>query len=107
MAKKKAAPKSDGPIVITERQKAAMVELNKIAASIYDDFDHHRIPNLELAVRSKSNIQFEDELNVWKYGESLTERSARRRRPGPSPPTAGSPGRAASPAPGSRGGGRR
>src|SRR5438874_6199056 len=77
MAKKKAA-KPDGAVKITERQKAAMVELNKIAASIYDDFDHQRIPNLELAVRSKSNIQFEDELNVWKYGESLTERSAKK-----------------------------
>jgi DNA topoisomerase-6 subunit A len=78
MAKKKSAPKGDGNVLITERQKAAMVELNKIATSIYDDFEHHRIPNLELAVRSKSNIQFEDELNVWKYGESLTERSAKK-----------------------------
>ncbi|MEA3201488.1 MAG: topoisomerase subunit [Thermoplasmata archaeon] len=77
MAKKKAA-KADTSAPITERQKAAMVELNKIAESIYEDFAHSRIPNLELSVRSKSNIQFEDELNVWKYGESTTERSAKK-----------------------------
>lgn len=77
MAKKKAAPKS-GDVQVTERQKQAMVQLNKIAESIYKDFERQEIPNLELAVRSKSNIQFEDELNVWKYGESLTERSAKK-----------------------------
>lgn len=77
MAKKKAAPKQ-GEVQVTERQKQAMVQLNKIAESIYKDFERQEIPNLELAVRSKSNIQFEDELNVWKYGESLTERSAKK-----------------------------
>lgn len=77
MAKKKAAAKGDVSPP-TERQEAALVQLKKIAEGIYDDFQHQRIPNLELAVRSKSNIQFEDELNVWKYGESLTERSAKK-----------------------------
>ena len=77
MAKKKAAAK--GPAAKpTERQQAAILQLEKIAESIYKDFEAHRIPNLELAVRSKSNIQFQDELNVWKYGESLTERSAKK-----------------------------
>src|SRR5687768_16004640 len=77
MAKKKAAAK--GPVTKpTERQSAAIVQLEIIAESIYKDFEAHRIPNLELAVRSKSNIQFEDELNVWKYGENVTERSAKK-----------------------------
>lgn len=75
MAKKKAAAKG-GTMPITERQMAAMQQLEKIASSIYDDFQQRRVPNLELSVRSKSNIQFEDELNVWKYGENVTERSA-------------------------------
>src|SRR5918996_5394759 len=81
MAKKKAAAKKEtkGPVTPpTERQKQAMVQLDKIADSIYKDFERHQIPNLELAVRSKSNIQFEDELNVWKYGENVTERSAKK-----------------------------
>lgn len=77
MAKKKAAAKGAIPAP-TERQKQAMLQLDKIAESIYKDFQAHRIPNLELAVRSKSNIQFEDDLNVWKYGESVTERSAKK-----------------------------
>ena len=78
MAKKKAAAAKGAVPAPTERQKAAMAQLDKIAESIYKDFQAHRIPNLELAVRSKSNIQFEDELNVWKYGESVTERSAKK-----------------------------
>lgn len=77
MARRKPAPKSPAAAP-TERQKQAMVQLEKIAESIYDDFQKHRIPNLELAVRSKSNIQFEDDLNVWKYGENVTERSAKK-----------------------------
>ena len=78
MAKKKAAAKKTSDGAITKRQQAALQQLGKIAESIYDDFQHQRIPNLELAVRSKANIQFADELNVWKYGESLTERSAKK-----------------------------
>lgn len=77
MAKKKAAAKGVAAPV-TERQKQAIVQLSKIAESIYGDFQQKRVPNLELAVRSKSNIQFEDELNVWKYGDSLTERTAKK-----------------------------
>lgn len=77
MAKKKAAAKGAIPAP-TERQKNALLQLDKIAESIYQDFQQHRIPNLELAVRSKSNIQFEDDLNVWKYGENVTERSAKK-----------------------------
>lgn len=76
MAKKKAAPKGGGQV--SERQEAALQQLQKIAESIYGDFQRREIPNLELAVRSKSNIQFEDELNVWKYGENVTERSAKK-----------------------------
>jgi DNA topoisomerase-6 subunit A len=77
MVKKKAAGKL-AAAAPTERQKQAMMHLDKIAESIYKDFQQHRIPNLELAVRSKSNIQFEDDLNVWKYGENVTERSAKK-----------------------------
>src|SRR5918996_1224037 len=77
MAKKKAAAK--GPAAPpSDRQKQAIVQLDEIAKGIYDDFAHQRIPNLELAVRTKGNLAFADELNVWKYGEALTERSAKK-----------------------------
>src|ERR1051326_8742819 len=78
-AKKKAAAADDGPKApITDRQKSAIRELARIAESIYSDFEHARIPNLELAVRTKGNIQLNEELNVWKYGEASTERSAKK-----------------------------
>jgi DNA topoisomerase VI subunit A len=77
MAKKKAAAK-EAPVPPSDRQKQAIVQLDGIAKSIYDDFSAQRIPNLELAVRTKGNLEFADELNVWKYGEALTERSAKK-----------------------------
>lgn len=78
MAKKKAAAPKPNVAPPTARQQQAIVELNKIAESIYDDFSHHRIPNLELSVRTKKNLAFQDDLNVWKYGEGMTERSAKK-----------------------------
>lgn len=77
MAKKKAAAKTNVPAP-TERQQQAILELNKIAEGIYEDFARNRIPNLELSVRTKKNLEFQDDLNVWKYGESMTERSAKK-----------------------------
>ncbi|HWG90418.1 MAG TPA: DNA topoisomerase IV subunit A [Candidatus Thermoplasmatota archaeon] len=77
MAKKKTeknAPTGE----VTERQRRAIDEMNKIAERIYADFEARRIPNLELAVRTKGNIQLEEELNVWKYGDATTERSAKK-----------------------------
>ena len=76
MARKKASKGAGAPV--TERQQQAIAQLQKIAESIYGDFQASRIPNLELAVRSKSNIEFADELNVWKYGENVTERTAKK-----------------------------
>ncbi|MHB8584567.1 MAG: DNA topoisomerase IV subunit A [Thermoplasmatota archaeon] len=63
---------------MTPRQANAMKALTKIAARIYDDLDHGRVPQLELAQRTKGNIVLEEELSVWKYGDGLTERSAKK-----------------------------
>ncbi|HVL49772.1 MAG TPA: DNA topoisomerase IV subunit A [Candidatus Thermoplasmatota archaeon] len=74
-AKKKA--KAESGAKPTERQKRALEELTKIAERVYEDLEAHRVPNLELSVRTKGNIQLNEELNVWKYGDALTERSAK------------------------------
>ncbi|MHB8604495.1 MAG: DNA topoisomerase IV subunit A [Thermoplasmatota archaeon] len=78
MAKKKTVEPAKGPVILTTRQKHALSELNGIAESIYDDFAHGRIPELELAARHKGNIALSEEHNVWKYGDAQTERSAKK-----------------------------
>jgi len=52
-------------------------KLDMIAAKIYDDFERTKIPYIDLPTRTKSNIKFNDKLNVWKYGANTTERSAK------------------------------
>ena len=51
-------------------------KIDLVAKKIYDDFQKSEIPFLNLPTRSKSNIIFDDKLNVWKYGKNTTERSA-------------------------------
>ena len=51
--------------------------IDLIASKIYDDLQKTNIPFLKLSTRTKSNIKFNDKLNVWKYGKNTTERSAK------------------------------
>lgn len=52
-------------------------KVDMIANKIYDDFKKAEIPSLDLPTRTKSNIKFDDNLNVWKYGKNTTERNAK------------------------------
>ncbi len=52
-------------------------KIDMVAKKIYNDFQKSEIPYLNLPTRSKSNIRFDDELSVWKYGKNKTERSAK------------------------------
>ncbi|UCD13948.1 MAG: DNA topoisomerase IV subunit A [Thermoplasmatales archaeon] len=51
--------------------------IDSIASKVYDDLTVSEIPYLQLPSRTKSNIQFDQKLNVWKYGKNMTERSAK------------------------------
>ena len=52
-------------------------KIDAIASKIYDDFQKTEIPFVNLPTRTKSNIKFDENLNVWKYGKSTTERNAK------------------------------
>ncbi|MDG6218563.1 MAG: DNA topoisomerase IV subunit A [Candidatus Thermoplasmatota archaeon] len=52
-------------------------KIEEIAEKIYTDFQSQDIPFLKLPTRSKSNIKFDDRLNVWKYGSHRIQRSAK------------------------------
>lgn len=52
-------------------------KIDGIAYKVYEDFQKHNIPYIELPTRTKSNIDFDEKLNVWKYGKNRSERSAK------------------------------
>jgi DNA topoisomerase-6 subunit A len=52
-------------------------KIDMIASKVYTDLEKSEIPHLNLPTRTKINIQFDEKLNVWKYGKNTTERSAK------------------------------
>ena len=54
----------------------ARERLIDMAAQFYDQFEGGEIPRMSLPTRSKSNIVFDDDANVWVYGDSESTRSA-------------------------------
>jgi DNA topoisomerase-6 subunit A len=52
-------------------------QIDAVANKIYNDFQKTDIPFLTLPTRTKSNITFDEKLNVWKYGKNSTERNAK------------------------------
>jgi len=53
-----------------------ITKIDSIAAKVYADLEKAEIPALQLSTRTKANIRFDDDLNVWKYGKNKTERAA-------------------------------
>jgi len=54
----------------------AREQLIDLAAEIYDQFDDGDIPELSLPTRTKSNIEYDEDKNVWVYGDRESTRSA-------------------------------
>ena len=52
-------------------------KIDDIAEKIYTDLTKSYIPHLSLPTRTKSNIYFNEKLNVWKYGKNSIQRSAK------------------------------
>ena len=52
-------------------------KIDAIAAQVYQDLQQAHIPELQLPTRTKSNIRFDQKLNVWKYGKNTTQRSVK------------------------------
>ena len=54
----------------------AREQLIDLAAQLYDQFESGQIPSMRIPTRSKSNIEYDEELEVWVYGDRTTTRSA-------------------------------
>ena len=64
-------------LATNERQTTAMNNLTSIVGSIYNQLDAGDVPVMELPLRSKKNIEFDTQHNVWKYGGLRTNRTAK------------------------------
>ncbi len=67
---------SETPLTKKQREAKAQKAMDGIANQIYTHLKQGNIPELHLSSRTKSNIVFDDMHRVWKYGASMTTRSA-------------------------------
>jgi DNA topoisomerase VI subunit A len=63
----------------TKKEKDSLTEqrLLKIIETIYDQFVREQIPQLLIPTRTKSNIEFNEESEVWVYGDRESARSCK------------------------------
>jgi len=54
----------------------AREQLLELAAEFYDQFDRGETPEMEIPTRTKSNIVFDEDSDVWVYGDRTSTRSA-------------------------------
>ena len=51
-------------------------QLIDLAAQFYDQFEMGEIPHMSVPTRTKANIEYDEEKNVWVYGDRESTRSA-------------------------------
>ncbi len=56
----------------------ALKRLYSIAEEIYEDLNMGEIPKMKLAARNRNNIVFNSRYGVWKYGDAVITRSAKK-----------------------------
>ncbi|EFW91731.1 DNA topoisomerase (ATP-hydrolyzing) [Haladaptatus paucihalophilus DX253] len=54
----------------------AQAKLIDLAAEFYDQFAGGQIPEMSIPTRTKSNIEYDEDSNVWVYGDRKSTRSA-------------------------------
>ena len=57
---------------------AAVEALYKLAEEIYDELEGGQIPKMKIPLRTKANIRFDPKHAVWKYGNLMGVRSAKK-----------------------------
>ncbi|WP_135826992.1 DNA topoisomerase IV subunit A [Halorussus ruber] len=59
-----------------DNEAKAQEKLIDLAAEFYDQFDRGEIPEMSVPTRTKSNIVFDEDEEVWVYGDRESTRSA-------------------------------
>jgi DNA topoisomerase-6 subunit A len=60
-----------------QRDKMAKEALLGIIERFYDQFEHQKVPNIVMPTRTKANIEYNNDSEVWVYGDSTSTRSAK------------------------------
>ncbi|EMA50606.1 DNA topoisomerase IV subunit A [Halococcus thailandensis] len=60
----------------SDSDDSARERLIELAADFYDQFAAGQIPEMELPTRTKSNIEYDENSDVWVYGDRTSTRSA-------------------------------
>ena len=53
---------------MNERDTKTVGNLTSIVGQLYDQMDAGEVPEMSLPLRSKKNIEFNSNTNVWNYG---------------------------------------
>jgi DNA topoisomerase-6 subunit A len=71
--------KAEKDLLKTKKEKDSLTEqrLLKIIETMYDQFAREQIPQLLIPTRTKSNIEFNEESEVWVYGDRESARSCK------------------------------
>jgi len=60
----------------TNDNEQALEQLIDLAAQFYDQFELGEIPHMSVPTRTKNNIEYDEEMSVWVYGDRESTRSA-------------------------------
>lgn len=60
-----------------DRSADTMRSLMGIVERMYDQMDGGDIPNMDISLRSKKNIEFDPRTSVWKYGDLVSNRTSK------------------------------
>ncbi len=61
----------------TDNTSDARDELLSLANQFYDQFESGTVPSMEVPTRTKTNIEYDEDSNVWVYGDRTSTRSAK------------------------------
>ncbi|WP_226042126.1 DNA topoisomerase IV subunit A [Natrinema sp. DC36] len=60
----------------TDDNQQAREQLIDLAAQFYDQFELGEIPHMSVPTRTKNNIEYDEDMSVWVYGDRESTRSA-------------------------------
>jgi len=61
----------------TQSESDAREQLIDLAAEFYDQFADGEVPTMSIPTRTKSNIEYDEDMDVWVYGDRKSTRSAK------------------------------
>lgn len=61
---------------LTKNEKEALEEIRDIAEGLKNQIESGEVPSVDMPTRTKTNIEYDEDTDVWKFGDRTTQRSA-------------------------------